>query len=46
MRFLGEGRECMLPGLLCGDELVLCGYSEEDLRAMVKRLLRYIREEV
>ena len=30
-----EGREWRLPGLLCADDLVLCGESEEDLRAVV-----------
>ena len=28
-------REWRLPGLLYTDDLVLCGESEEDLRAMV-----------
>ena len=32
-----EGREWRLPGLLYADDLVLCGESEEDLRAMVGR---------
>ena len=32
--FLEEGR-WRLPVLLYGDELVFCGKSEEDLRAMV-----------
>ena len=32
VRFQEEGR---LPGLLYADDLVLCGESEEDLRAMV-----------
>ena len=30
-----EVRELGLPGLLYTDDLVLCGESEEDLRAMV-----------
>ena len=30
-----EGREWRLPDLLCADDLVLCGESEEDLRAVV-----------
>ena len=30
-----EGREWRLPGLMNADDLVLCGESEEDLRAMV-----------
>ena len=29
-----EGRELGLPELLCADDLVLCGESKEDLRAM------------
>ena len=41
-----EGREWRLPGLLYADELVLCGESEEDARAMVGRLLRCVGEEV
>ena len=34
-RFLKEEREWRLPGLLYANDLVLCGESEEDLRAMV-----------
>ena len=34
-----EGRELGLPGLLYADDLVLCGESEEFLRAMVGILL-------
>ena len=30
-----EGRELGLPGLFNADDFVLCGESEEDLRAMV-----------
>ena len=30
-----EGREWILPGLFYADDLVLCGESEDDLRAMV-----------
>ena len=30
-----EGRELRLPGLLYANDLVLCGESEEDLRAMI-----------
>ena len=30
-----EGRELGLPGLLYVDDLVLCGESEEDLKAVV-----------
>ena len=39
MRFQEEGREWRLPLLLYADELVLCGESEEDLRAMVGRFV-------
>ena len=35
VRFQEEGREWRLPGLLYADNLVLCGGSEEDLKAMV-----------
>ena len=36
MRFLEEVREGRLPGLLYADDLVMCGYSEDDLRVMVR----------
>ena len=35
VRFQEEGREWRLPGFLYADDLVLCGESEKDLRAMV-----------
>ena len=35
VRFLEHGREWKLPGLLYADDLVLCGESEEELRATV-----------
>ena len=35
MRFLEEGREWRLSGLLYADNLVQCGELEEDLRVMV-----------
>ena len=35
VRFLEDGREWRLLGLLYADDLVLCGESEEDLRVMV-----------
>ena len=38
-----EGREWRLPGLLYADDLVLCGESEEDLRAMVGRFVEVCR---
>ena len=37
VRFLENGRELRLPGLLYAYVLVLCGESEEDLRAMLGR---------
>ena len=39
MRFQEEVRQKRLPGLLYADGLVLCGKSEEDLRAMVGRFV-------
>ena len=39
VRFLEERREGRLPGLLHADDLVLCGESKEDLRAMVGRFV-------
>ena len=44
--FQEEGREWRLPGFLYADDLVLCGESEEDLRAILDVLLRYVGEEV
>ena len=38
-----ERREWRLPGVLCADDLVLCGLSEEDLRAMVGRFVEVCR---
>ena len=35
VRFLEDGREWRLPGLLYADDLVLCGESEEDQGMMV-----------
>ena len=35
----GDGKEWRVPGLLFTDDLVLCGESEEDLRAMVLRFV-------
>ena len=37
VRFLEDGREWRLPGLLYADGLIICGESEEDLRTMVGR---------
>ena len=39
-------REWRLPSLLYADNLVLCGESEEDLRARWKNFLRFVGEEV
>ena len=41
--FQEEGREWRLPGLLYAHDLVLCGESEEDLRAMVERFVEGCR---
>ena len=35
VRFLDDGKEWTLPGLLHADDLALCGESEEDLWAML-----------
>ena len=43
VRFLEDGREWRLLGLLYADNLVLCGESEEDLRAMVGRFAEVCR---
>ena len=39
MKFLEEGREWRLPGLLYTNDLVLCGELEEDLRVIVGRFV-------
>ena len=39
-----EGREWRLPGLLYADDLVLFGELEENLRVMVRHLLRVVEE--
>ena len=36
MKAWKEGKEWRLPGLFYADHLVLCGESEENLRAMVE----------
>ena len=38
-----EGREWRLSSLLYADDLVLCGESEEDLRAMLGRFAEVCR---
>ena len=43
VRFEEEGRELRFPGLLDADDLVFCGESEEDLRAMVGRFVEVCR---
>ena len=44
MRFLKEGREWELPGPLYADDLVLCGESEDALRAMMGRFIEVCRK--
>ena len=44
MRFQVEGRQLRLPGLLYAYDLVLCGESEEDLRAMVPSFYKVCRK--
>ena len=39
MKLLDKGREWRLLGLMYADDLVLCGESEDDLRAMVRRFV-------
>ena len=41
--FMEDGREWRLPDFLHADDLVLCGESEEDLRAMVRRFVEVCR---
>ena len=43
MRFQEEGRERRLPSFLCANDLVLCGESEEDLRAIVGHFIEVCR---
>ena len=43
VRFQEEGRECRLPGFLYVDAFVLCGESDEDLRAIVGRFVEVCR---
>ena len=44
VRFQEEGKEWRLPGLLCADDLVFCGESEEDLTAIVRRFIEACRK--
>ena len=37
--FWEEGGEWRLPGLLCADDLVLCGKLEEDRRAIAEHFV-------
>ena len=43
VRFLEADRKCRLLGLLHAGDLVLCGESEEDLRAMVVSFVEVCR---
>ena len=43
MRFMEEGREWRLPGLLYADDLFFCGESEENLRVMVGQFIQVCR---
>ena len=43
MRFLEDGREWRLSGLLYANDLVLCGEYEVDLKAMVGRFAEVCR---
>ena len=43
VRFQEEGREWGSPGLFYADDLVLCGESEEYLRAIVLRFIEVCR---
>ena len=43
MRFQEEGREWRLLSLLYADDLVLCGESEEELRAIVRHFIEVCR---
>ena len=43
VRFIEAGREWRLPAFLYTDDLVLCGESEEDLRAMVEQFAEMCR---
>ena len=43
VRILEDRREWRLPSLLYADDLVLCGESEEELRAMVGLLAEVCR---
>ena len=43
VKFLEDGRERRLPGLLYADDLVLCGESEKNLRVMVGQFAKVCR---
>ena len=45
MRFLEDGREWRLPGLLYANDLVLCGELEKNLRVMVGRFAEVCKKE-
>ena len=43
IRFLEEGRELRLPGLLYADDLFLCSKLEENLKVMVGNFVEVCR---
>ena len=43
MRFLEEGREWRLTGLLYADDIALCGELKEDLRAVIRQFFEVCR---
>ena len=45
-RFLGKGREGILPGLLYADEQVLCGESKENLSLIIELFTEICKKEV
>ena len=46
VRFQEAGRKWRLPGLLHAEDLVLCGVSEEDLRAILGCFAKMCMREV
>ena len=44
VRFLEDGKEWRLPGLLYANDLVVCRESEENLRVMVGRFTEVCRK--
>ena len=43
MKFLEEGREWILPGLLHAENWIFCGVAEEDLKVMMRRFVEVCR---